>query len=484
MRLPCLRLLVLLAAAAPWLRAEETPAEAPTPESIQALVRQLGARYLDERQKAQEALARVGTAAEPALRKALDDEDVRVRRGACELLGRLKSAAAVPRLIDLLQDPDTYVQEASQEALVRIGPAALDPVMKAHAAGRVSNEILAAFQRTLQRQVEALLNACITDPTLTTRLDAVELPGWGFYDGQFDEIVALGKPAAPILLRLFTARLEEYTFAHPFEREAQESQVRFVWRGRVASMLDIRKSIVQRLAGSALGEFRDPALLPPLKKFIESLGDVDPFAETPEAETRTEAYEIAAHSLRKLGDPSFFEALKGRYARAAGLVPPAASPALAERGRKREDQFTALQGLAMLQIRADQLEEAVRTFQTTLALAEKDQRELEAEAEKNKTDPAPPVNPSARTARTASSPHLSGTYYNLACAYAQMGKKAEALDSLQKAVQYNYKNVSWMKRDGDLKSLHNEPAFKTLVGEIERRQRQLEGMDPLDLEEH
>jgi hypothetical protein len=64
-----------------------------------------------------------------------------------------------------------------------------------------------------------------------------------------------------------------------------------------------------------------------------------------------------------------------------------------------------------------------------------------------------------------------------------MGKKAEALDSLRKAVEAGYSNVSWMKRDGDLKSLHDDPAFKEMAGKIERENRQAERPDD-GTEEH
>jgi hypothetical protein len=156
MRLPSILLLLLLPVAAPPLRAGEAAPPAASPEQIQSLVQQLGARYLDERQKAAEALERAGAAAGPALIRALDDEDVRVRRAACNLLGRLQSAAAIPRLMELLPDPDEYLREAAEEALVRIGPAAFQAVTAAHNAGKLPVDILGAFRLRVQRLVEEL----------------------------------------------------------------------------------------------------------------------------------------------------------------------------------------------------------------------------------------------------------------------------------------------------------------------------------------
>ena len=57
--------------------------------------------------------------------------------------------------------------------------------------------------------------------------------------------------------------------------------------------------------------------------------------------------------------------------------------------------------------------------------------------------------------------------YNLACAYAVWGKKAEALDALERSVASGYTDVAWMTIDGDLKSLHEEERFVALVAKLE-----------------
>ena len=57
------------------------------------------------------------------------------------------------------------------------------------------------------------------------------------------------------------------------------------------------------------------------------------------------------------------------------------------------------------------------------------------------------------------------TYYNMACAYARMGNKKEALAALQRSVKTSppFHNVEWLKIDGDLEALHGEPEFKQLI---------------------
>lgn len=52
--------------------------------------------------------------------------------------------------------------------------------------------------------------------------------------------------------------------------------------------------------------------------------------------------------------------------------------------------------------------------------------------------------------------------YNLACSYALTGKKKLALKTLSKAVRLGYNDFEYLKKDTDLRSLREEPAFKSL----------------------
>jgi beta-lactamase regulating signal transducer with metallopeptidase domain/tetratricopeptide (TPR) repeat protein len=55
------------------------------------------------------------------------------------------------------------------------------------------------------------------------------------------------------------------------------------------------------------------------------------------------------------------------------------------------------------------------------------------------------------------------SYYNAACALSRSGRKAEALDTLQKAVEQGYTDARHMERDDDLEDLHGEKRFHDLV---------------------
>ena len=61
-------------------------------------------------------------------------------------------------------------------------------------------------------------------------------------------------------------------------------------------------------------------------------------------------------------------------------------------------------------------------------------------------------------------PGDANTLYNAACTYGVLQKKAEALDTLKKAVAAGYGNLNWAAKDSDLICLHDVPEFRALVG--------------------
>jgi len=61
-------------------------------------------------------------------------------------------------------------------------------------------------------------------------------------------------------------------------------------------------------------------------------------------------------------------------------------------------------------------------------------------------------------------PSDGNTLYNAACTYGVLARKAEALETLKKAVAAGYGNLNWAARDSDLDCLHDDPEFRKLVG--------------------
>jgi tetratricopeptide (TPR) repeat protein len=60
-------------------------------------------------------------------------------------------------------------------------------------------------------------------------------------------------------------------------------------------------------------------------------------------------------------------------------------------------------------------------------------------------------------------PREAIAWYNLACSYALISKKNDALDALTKAIELGYKDVEWMSGDSDLESIHDDPQFRALL---------------------
>jgi serine/threonine protein kinase/Flp pilus assembly protein TadD len=59
-------------------------------------------------------------------------------------------------------------------------------------------------------------------------------------------------------------------------------------------------------------------------------------------------------------------------------------------------------------------------------------------------------------------PTDSNVLYNAACTYAVLGRKAEALDLLRRALASGYSNFDWPGQDPDLTSIHHDPEFLKL----------------------
>ncbi|MBE7462542.1 MAG: tetratricopeptide repeat protein [Planctomycetes bacterium] len=66
-------------------------------------------------------------------------------------------------------------------------------------------------------------------------------------------------------------------------------------------------------------------------------------------------------------------------------------------------------------------------------------------------------------------PESSIAHYNLACSYALNRNKEEALQALLKAVARGYNDVEHLRQDRDLKILHTDPRFQTLVKKLRRK---------------
>ena len=66
-------------------------------------------------------------------------------------------------------------------------------------------------------------------------------------------------------------------------------------------------------------------------------------------------------------------------------------------------------------------------------------------------------------------PDYPENWYNLACSYALTDHKEDAFQALEHAIELGYDDFDWLKRDKDLKNLHDDPRFDRLLKQNERR---------------
>jgi tetratricopeptide (TPR) repeat protein len=60
-------------------------------------------------------------------------------------------------------------------------------------------------------------------------------------------------------------------------------------------------------------------------------------------------------------------------------------------------------------------------------------------------------------------------YYNLACSYALLKRTEPAIKALRKAVELGYHDLKYMKEDRDLDHIRNDPRYKQILREFERK---------------
>jgi tetratricopeptide (TPR) repeat protein len=57
-------------------------------------------------------------------------------------------------------------------------------------------------------------------------------------------------------------------------------------------------------------------------------------------------------------------------------------------------------------------------------------------------------------------------HYNLACRYAVLKRRDEAIGALRKAVELGYRDVEFIEQDHDLDSIRKDPRFRKLLKQL------------------
>jgi HEAT repeat protein len=153
-------------------------------QNIEQLATDLGSKDTVQRQNAQRALVRLGSAAVPALLGALDAPEKRARWEAAKALTDIADPAAAKRLVRALGDRDSDVRWVVGEALVALGRDGVKPLLQAltesglpegtyPAAHHVLHELVK--QNDLAARLEPVLHAFNkTEPEVTVPLAAAE----------------------------------------------------------------------------------------------------------------------------------------------------------------------------------------------------------------------------------------------------------------------------------------------------------------------
>jgi len=66
-------------------------------------------------------------------------------------------------------------------------------------------------------------------------------------------------------------------------------------------------------------------------------------------------------------------------------------------------------------------------------------------------------------------PRDSTAHYNLACRYAVLQKRDQALSTLRRAVELGFRDVRSLTRDADLASIRKDPRFRQLMSELKAK---------------
>ncbi len=111
---------------------EQPKSEAePIAETIDSLVEKLSSSDGLKRQSARQELAFIGSPAIPALLKALQSPNERVRWEAAKALGEIRDPLAAPGLVQALEDEEPAVRWLAASALIALGRASLPSLLQA-----------------------------------------------------------------------------------------------------------------------------------------------------------------------------------------------------------------------------------------------------------------------------------------------------------------------------------------------------------------
>jgi HEAT repeat protein len=430
----------------------------------------------DLRSTAADYLKAQGLRAEDVLLRGLESKESAVRLASIQTLGDVGSDKALPRLSrlfreeknkeihdscfdflkrlgikaedDLLGALGDENKEIRKQAVIALGDAQsvraiprlidfmteLDPAMKevseaalASIGPKAIEEVAKAvaagrLRKTVAEAIEAYYTRGEVERLLEAQLGDDE--STGFYDGQFKDLETFGRDkAVPVLIRILAERKYAYRRAHRHDKPEYFARA------------------MKELAVMALGELGGDGVLPALQTFA---------SDNAQMQLSRRIREETLVALHRQGDKKPLE----EHLREARLN--ADKLLKSETVDLKEEGCDQLFSLGLLYNRLKQYPEAGQAYHELLAAV--DQYKLDKVRE--------------QMVHTA--------YYNLACNSAKAGDKAKAVDWLEKAVKAGFVDRAWIRKDGDLDGIRDEPGYKKLLSDDSLFQKKADGPAPAD----
>jgi hypothetical protein len=179
--------------------------------------------------------------------------------------------------------------------------------------------------------------------------------------------------------------------------------------------------------------------------------------------SRGELYIGAACALRRHGEPAVYQKIRKAMLEAASVVDDGGGALTMKADAPATDrQLDVLSELASLLVKNDETAGAVWAYRQVIERTPKAAAAAAAGGIR-----AVPGNALAL---------VRSAHYNLACALSLDGKKAEAVESLKRAVDLGYRDSEWIRRDRDLDAIREEAGYRETLLKLDRSRRQLEAL--------
>lgn len=379
------------------------------PQYVERLVTTLQSDDVLQRAWAIRQLVSLGESTIPRLMQRFSDRNFTTRRETVSVLGGIGTPKAQEYLLQCLGDKDEGVRNRASLMLLHLSernPDLWEKIKKVQYPNGEAQQNIAILRETLlQRKIEEELATFISPQG-----------GWGFFEGQYQPLLQLGKGVVFPLLEMFCK--DNYAFVTIAYARDRDTAMK-----------------IRILAGQALGECKVYLTGREDRKTLNIVCEqVRPLLH----HSNPEVQEISCYTLYKLGEEQHLNtkirSLEFKINDYGGKI---------EEYRRRgidlagiqEEAASSCSELAMVYLRIRKDKEAIGLLTRAVNYA----------------------------------PFFDNAYYNLACAYACLGDIGKGLDSLEKAVELGYDDLGWIQRDGDLKNLRNTPRYQRLIQKLADR---------------